>query len=223
MSLLDTIKGAREEADGNVPFERGGKKEEPEEEVAPKRSGAVRGSAARAKPTREAAAGVRVVKSGGKSERQKKSEAEKANMTKEERKAERKAERAAEREVEDRRYNLTQAYMEENEEYKHARKTWWIFLGVGMALVVVAFTLYGFVNQNRESASPVLAFLSAATMICAYISIIGGLIYDWVKVRPIRQQVQQRVDSMSDKRVRAVLNKKAKEQAEEEKRNKKKK
>ena len=215
MSLFDTIKGAREEASANgLPFERGERQEETAEE-APQRRTVVRGSAARAKPTREAAAGVHVMKA--KNGRREKTEAEKANMSKEELKAERKAEREAEREVEDRRYNLTQVYMEENEEYKRTRKVWWIFLGVGVALIVVAFMLYGFVNQNRESASPVLAFLSAATMVCAYIAIIGGLVYDWVKVRPIRQGVQERVASMSDKRVRTILNQKAKEQREEEK------
>ena len=135
-------------------------------------------------------------------------------MTKEERKAE----RNREREKEDRRYSLTQAYMEEDQEYKAARKTWWIFLGVGMALVVVAFILYGFVSQQGENASPVLAFLAMASMVCAYIAIIGGLIYDWVKIRPLRQKVAKRVESMSDKRVKTVLNQKAREQAEEERR-----
>ena len=210
MSLKDTIRGARAEAEANGnPFERskGSAQEGASAETEKPRRRPGR-SVATAKPSREAAAGVRVVSSSGKTTKNQ------SEMTKEERKAE----RNREREKEDRRYSLTQAYMEEDEEYKAAHKTWWIFLGVGMALVVVAFTLYGFVNQQGANASPVLAFLALASMVCAYICIIGGLIYDWVKIRPLRQKVAKRVESMSDKRVRTVLNQKAREQAEEERR-----
>lgn len=224
MSLMDTIKGARDEAMANgTPFERGAKQEEAPEAEAEAKKGAVRRSAARAKPKREAAAGVRVVKSSGrtKTDYQPKSEAEKANMSKKELRAERRAERDAEREVEDRRYNLTQAYMEEDEEYKTIRKRWWIMLGAGVALIVLAYTLYGFVNREGAEANPALAILSLVAMVLAYVLTIGSLIYDWVKVRPIRQRIEQRVGSMSDKRVRSLLNQRAKEQAKEEKRSKK--
>lgn len=215
MSLKDTIRGAREEASasGN-PFERSSSTDQEAQgqgASSTKRAGARR-SVARAKPSREAAAGVRVVSSNGKQKNSKE------NMTKEERKAERKAER----ELEDRRYSLTQAYMNEDEEYKQARKRWWIFLGVGMGLVVVAFTLYGIVNQQGTSVHPAIPFLAMGTMACSYIAIIGGLIYDWVKIRPMRKKVEKRVASMSDKRVKTTLNQKAREQAEEEERSKRK-
>ena len=210
MSLKDTIRGAREEAEasGN-PFERKKAVAEVEESVEVKNAKRrATGSVASAKPRREAAAGVRVVSSSGKTTKGK------SEMTKEERKAE----RNREREKEDRRYSLTQAYLEEDEDYKAAHKTWWIFLGAGIALVVVAFTLYGLVNQQGAEASPVMAFLALASMVLAYVAIIGGLIYDWVKIRPLRQKITKRVESMSDKRVKTILNQKAREQAEEERR-----
>ena len=211
MSLKDTIRGARDEAaaSGN-PFERSKATAEDEapQEVARTKRGTARRSAASAKPSREAAAGVRVVSSSGKTTKGT------AQMTKEERKQERKKER----EKEDQRYSLTQAYLEEDEEYKKARKNWWIFLGVGMGLIVVAFTLYGLVNQQGPNASPVMAFCAMGSMVCAYVAVIGGLIYDWVKIRPLRRKIDERVSSMSDKRVRTVLNQKAREQAEEERR-----
>lgn len=214
MSLMDTIKGAREEAEANGnPFERTKAAEQEQVEAAPTKRSRPRRSVANAKPSREAAAGVRVVSSSGKGKKPT------SEMTKEERKAE----RAREREKEDRRYTLTQAYMDEEEDYKVARKRWWIFLGVGMALILVAFTLYGMVNQQGESASPALAFAALASMVCAYIAIIGGLIYDWVKVRPTRQKVEKRVASMSDKRVKSVLDQKAREQKEKERREQRKK
>ena len=209
MSLKDTIRGARAEAEANGnPFERSTSNTDQDAGAASGKRRASRRSVARAKPTREAAAGVRVVSSSGKTIKNK------ANMTKEERKAE----KQAERELEDRRYALSQAYIEENVEYKEARKRWWIFMGVGVALVVVAFSLYGFVNQNRANANPAMAFAAMAAMVLSYIAIIGGLVYDWVKVRPLRKKVESKVASMSDKRVKAALDQKAREQAEAEKR-----
>ncbi len=218
MSLMDTIRGAREEAQANgLPFERNqgddGKEGAQEGAAGAQSAGKPAGagqrrSAARAKPSREAAAGVRRVSSGGKTTKGT------ANMSKEERKAE----RNREREKEDRRYSLAQSYLETDEEYKRARKTWWILLGVGIALVVIAFTLYGFVRQQGENANEVLAFLGLASMVLAYGCVIVGLIYDWVKIRPLRTKVNERVASMSDKRVKTILNQKAREQAEEEQR-----
>ncbi len=211
MSLKDTIRGARDEAaaSGN-PFERSKDttSEEGSTDAMRTKRGVARRSVASAKPSREAAAGVRVVSASGKTTKGA------AEMSKEERKQERKKER----EKEDRRYSLTQAYLEEDQEYKKARKAWWIFLGVGMALIVVAFTLYGLVSKQGEGASPVMAFCAMGSMVCAYIAIIGGLIFDWVKIRPLRRKINERVGSMSDKRVKTVLNQKAREQAEEERR-----
>lgn len=214
MSLMDTIKGARREAEATgIPFERKkGDVEGDDSQGVQGNRGATRKSAARAKPSREAAAGVRVVnRSGGGKTKSKKPAKE---MTKEERKAERKAER----ELEDRRYSLTQAYINENEEYQRARKNWWKFLGAGVGLAVVAFVIYGIVSRQGEGASTVLAIISGATIVLSYIAIIGALVYDWVKIRPLRKQAEERVASMSDKRVRTVLDQKAREQAKEEKR-----
>ena len=210
MSLKDTIRGAREEvgANGN-PFSRSDSKGSDEASgdtaKAGKRVGSRR-TMAKAKPTREAAAGVRVVSSSGKTK------SGKANMTK----AERKAERRSEREREDRRYTLSQAYLDEDEVYKKSRKVWWIFLGVGMVLIVIAFTLNGIVTQTTQSgqeANPAFAYVSMAAMVLAYISIIGGMVYDFVKIRPQRKKIESRVASMSDKRVKTVLNQRAREQA----------
>ena len=214
MSLIDTIKGAREEAEASgLTFDR--KKERDEEgddiQAAPSSRGMARRSAARARPKREAAAGVRVVNTGGGKSKARSSKPV-SEMTKEERKAERKVER----ELEDRRYTLTQAFINESEEYKRARKNWWKFLGTGIALVVVAFTLYGFVNQAGENANPTIAIMSGVTIALSYVAIIGALVYDWVKIRPLRKKEEQRVASMSDKKVKNILDQKAREQAKEE-------
>ena len=196
MSLKDTIRGAREEAaaSGN-PFERT-KKDDTEKAAkttARKDQRYTRRSMARAKPSREAAAGVTVVSaSKGKAEDQ---------MSKEERKEKKRKDR----EVEDRRYNVTQILLEENPEYHKTRKMWWAFLIVGVVFMAVALALYGTVNSGNPSATPWMAGAAVVCMVLAYASVIGGLIFDYIKMRPLRKDADMRARSMSDKRLKALL------------------
>ena len=194
MSLKDTIRGAREEVAANVkPFER--KKDAVEAAEAEKSTasqGFTRRSAASGKPAREAAAGVRMVTADGKTK-------SKSKLTKEERKAERKRER----EIEDQRYTLSQAVLKENEEYNRKHKIWLRFLIAGIVLMVLALSLYGLVVQQGQNAPQALAISS--------IVVIAGMVYDWRKVRPLRNDAEKRVSSMSDKRVRTALSKRAAE------------
>lgn len=213
MSLKDTIRGAREEASANGnPFERGSKDASADKQAqADERkssAGFERRSAARAKPTREASAGVRVVSSKGKPK--------KSQMTKEEKKAERKRER----EIEDRRYNVSQMILEENEEYKRMRKIWWIFLIAGVVLMVIALGLYGMVTSSGNP-DTTMSFLAMGSMVAAYIVVICGLIFDWVKIRPLRKEASDRAQSMTDKRLRTKLVQKAKKDEAEKERKKK--
>ena len=208
MSLKDTIRGARDEAaaSGN-PFERSKATAEDEapQEVARTKRGTARRSAASAKPSREAAAGVRVVSSSGKTTKGT------AQMTKEERKQERKKER----EKEDQRYSLTQAYLEEDEEYKKARKRWWAFLIGGVAFMAIALILYGRVTSTQTSPESPMGIAAVISMVLAYAVVIGGLVYDFTKIRPLRKEAEKRAQSMSDKRLKARLVEKAeKEEAE---------
>ncbi len=202
MSLKDTIRGAREEVAANVkPFER--KKDAVEAAEAEKSTasqGFTRRSAASGKPAREAAAGVRMVTADGKTK-------SKSKLTKEERKAERKRER----EIEDQRYTLSQAVLKENEEYNRKHKIWLRFLIAGIVLMVLALSLYGLVVQQGQNAPEALAISSIVVMVLAYIVVIAGMVYDWRKVRPLRNDAEKRVSSMSDKRVRSALSKRAAE------------
>lgn len=210
MSLKDTIRGAREEAaaSGN-PFDRKANNKDAATTTSATTNsqanaqGFERRSAARGKPSREAAAGVRVVASNGKAKKKSQD-----NMTKEERKAERKRERA----VEDRRYNVTQMYLEQDPAYQKARKVWWGFLIAGIAFMVIAMVLYWVVNGQGANANTGMAMSSVVCMVIAYIVVIAGLIYDWVKIRPLRKEVEKRTQSMSDKRLQTVLKRKAAEE-----------
>lgn len=202
MSLKDTIKGAREEvsASGN-PFERSGGDQGGSSGSASgdtQGQGFMRRSASRAKPSREQAAGVRVVSSSGKSRSASKST---ANMTK----AEKKAERQREREKEDRRYAVSQMFLEENPEYQQRHKIWWRMLVTGFAFMVLAIITYMLVNQQGESTPLWLAAISLGSMVLAYIAIIVAFVYDWRTIRPIRRTQESRAASMSDKRINRAL------------------
>ena len=202
MSLKDTIRGARDEvaASGN-PFEnmggkgKGGDKGKSASGGSAAKRGYARSSAANRKPSREAAAGVRVVSSSGKAKST-------ASMTKEERKEEKRLER----EREDRRYSVTQMILEKDEEYQKARKFWWRFLIGGFALMVIALGLYGYVSNVGPSAPPIAYIGSIVAMVAAYGVIIFGIIYDFRKIRPRRRMAEQRVASMTDKKIQTIVN-----------------
>ena len=199
MSLKDTIRGARDEvaANGN-PFENVGKgkdKGKSESGGSSAKRGYARSSAANRKPSREAAAGVRVVSSSGKTKST-------ANMTKEERKEEKRLER----EREDRRYSVTQMILEKDEEYQKARKFWWRFLIGGFVLMVIALGLYGYVSNVGPTAPPIAYIGSIVAMVAAYAVIIVGIIFDFRKIRPRRKEAEQRVASMTDKKIQTIVN-----------------
>ena len=200
MSLKDTIRGARDEvaASGN-PFEKAGGKDKdkgkPESRGSSAKRGYARSTAANRKPSREAAAGVRVVSSSGKAK-------SKANMTKEERKEEKRLER----EREDNRYSVTQMILEKDEEYQKARKFWWRFLIGGFVLMVIALGLYGYVSQAGPTAPPWAYVGSIVAMVAAYGVIIFGIVYDFRRIRPRRKMAEQRVASMTDKKIQTVIN-----------------
>lgn len=202
MSLKDTIRGARDEvaASGN-PFESVGGKDKGKDKGKQESGGSAtkrryaRSTAANRKPSREAAAGVRVVSSSGKAKST-------ANMTKEERKEEKRLER----EREDRRYSVTQMILEKDEEYQKARKFWWRFLIGGFALMVIALGLYGYVSNVGPSAPPIAYIGSIVAMVAAYGVIIFGIIYDFRKIRPRRRLAEQRVASMTDKKIQTIVN-----------------
>lgn len=204
MSLKDTIQGAREEAAGNRVFDRD--KTSTDEgadgaSVEKTRKKQRRASAATSKPSRQKAAGVRMVTSDGRTK-------SRANMSKEERKAEKKRDR----EKEDQRYTLTQAVLKDNAEYQRLHKIWFRFLIAGVALMVIALALYGMVSQRGAEAPMALSVASIVVMVVAYAVVIVGMVFDWRKVKPLRDEADRRTASMSEKRVRTELSKRAAEQ-----------
>ena len=194
MSLKDTIRGAREEAQSNLTTTATNDTEDNASEDKSD-AGFVRRSPSRAKPRRQAAAGVRTVSGSNKSAKPV------SEMTKEEKKAE----KQRKREKEDREYAVSEMLMENDPDYQQYHKMWWRILIVGFVAMVISMVLYGVVTSQGETAPLPLAIVSLATMVIAYAAIIAAFVYDWRKIRPIRISCQQRAASMSEKRINKML------------------
>ena len=193
MSLIDTIKGAREEAAEAGSLLSSKKNESAAQSTAESEStssnaGFSRRSAARAKPAREAAGSVRT------------SAKSQAEMSKEEKKAAREARRTEE----DLLYEAKKAYLNMNEAYRASQRLWWGLLGGGMACSIVSFMIMRYM-QSGQSSSESMATVSVVFMVLAYAQIIGAFIYDLVKVRPMRNEANDKLGGMSKKRLNQLI------------------
>ncbi len=208
MSLLDTIKAAREEAEQAGTLLTSKDKAEAEKEKAPEQeaststsTGFSRRSTARAKPMREAAGSVH---RGSKPT---------SEMTKEEKKAA----KEQKRNDEDLLLDAKRAVLESREDYKHTQRVWWAMVIAGVAASIIAYLTMRYMQSNGVE-SYVLASMSVAMMAIAYLLIIGAFIYDLRKVRPLRQQADNKILGMSKRKLRKVVEEdEARKQAKKEK------
>ena len=163
-------------------------------------SGITRKSPTKAKPVREAASSVRVVAK----KKNPDGSTSTVGMTKEEKKEVRRAER----EEEDIFNSLTNAMLKADELYNSRRRMWWVFLGLGLVFVVAAF-VSGYIGapdgSNMYDLSTTGGVLSVVSLVLAYVFIITSLVYEWMKIRPIRNEKQDKVTSLSPKKRRAML------------------
>lgn len=163
-------------------------------------SGITRKSPTKAKPVREAAGSVRVVA--------KKKNPDGSTSTVGLTKEEKKEVRRAEREEEDIFNSLTNAMLKADELYTSRRRMWWVFLGLGLVFVVAAF-VSGYIGapdgSNMYDLSTTGGVLSVVSLVLAYVFIITSLVYEWMKIRPIRNEKQDKVTSLSPKKRRAML------------------
>lgn len=151
--------------------------------------GYTRKGASRAKPVRENASSVHVVQvRGGQAKKSYES------MTKEEKKEQRRKDRAAN----DRLAAASNILMSHDPVYRRRRKIWWALLGAGLASTALAWIF--FAALQGVSGTPGLI-----SLIFAYVFIIGGFIWDWVKIRPIRRDTDAMVAAMNTKRVQEII------------------
>ena len=185
MSLLDTIKGAAEEASANEKAANKAK-----DKASDKKSGEgstkrnMRGSAASAKPKRELSGTVREASKPAKKE-----------LTKEEKKAE----RAKQRELDDLRSTAVQILLSRDEDYKRTERIWWILIGGGFVCTLISAVIN--YNLAPGDSSGTWAIVGIVFIALAYLLIIGSFIYGMVTRNKKRKPIEARVASMSEKKL----------------------
>ena len=92
--------------------------------------------------------------------------------------------------------------MREDFDYNRYRKIWMILIAAGIAVIVVAFILFSFAG-NKPSAT--LSVVEYATVAIAYIAIFAAFIFDFVKIRPIRNEARAKAEVMSEARLSATV------------------
>lgn len=161
-------------------------------------TGTAKKSAARAKPATQAAGTVRHVSST------------KAPATKEEQRQRRDAERAADDDLS----VVTQYLSKQDAEYTKRRRVWWVLIIAGLAFTVIsAILMYAFPTTSGDTATPTGA-ISLACLVIAYIGIIGALIYDLVRVRPLRNKAEEKARSLTPKKRQEIIDAEARAEAE---------
>ena len=172
-------------------------------------TGATRKSAASAKPARTAASSVRVVSASAKTRRKEYEQGESLEgLSKEEKKARKQELRVKE----DRMYAAANILMKGDEEYRSKRRFFWILEGVGIAGIVVVWLMLTGVFNNAVEAT-VISTAQLVGLGIAYAFVIGGFIYDLVKIRPLRNFYKAQVAGMTDRKVLEVLEEDAEREA----------
>ena len=205
MSLRETIEGARREATEAGGLGRSKKdapKDKPGTDEAEESHGFARRSVARAKPAREAARGVRVVSASSvRSGKQAPSGKSSSEMSKDERKRERRARRARE----DLAAQAAQVLLQRNPEYRKGQRVWRITMGAGMILILISTGISAFPGGRNLDYGTVAGFFAIVCLVLSYGAIIGGFIYEWRKMKPIRTAAGNLAASMTPKKVRQVI------------------
>ena len=165
------------------------------------RTGMARKSASSAKPVRAAASSVRVQASSSAARRKQREQGEDlSNLSREEKRA-RKQERRLQ---EDRVFTAAQTLMKEDFDYSRYRKVWWVLLGVGISTIVLAWILMALVSGGQAS-STAMAVPEMVLVVAAYVCIIVAFIFDFVKIRPIRNQCRSIAEGMSEAKLNSVI------------------
>lgn len=164
-------------------------------------TGVARKSASSAKPARAAAANVHVVPASAKDTRKAREAAGTTqNMTKEEKKAVKRARR----DLNDRIQAVSNIFMTQDPHYARLRRTWWGMLVVGLCCVLVSWLMI-IPNNGGADLNETERVMAYSVLALAYISIFAALIFDFMKIRPIRNAARSKAEGMSLKKLNAIL------------------
>lgn len=162
-------------------------------------AGATRKSAASAKPARAAAGSVRVVPASAKERRR---EAERGESLEGLSREEKKARKREARIREDRLYSVASILMKDDPDYKRLRRVFWVLLALGMvAILVIWVLLFGLSDSTGEMTSAA----QLAGVVVAYALVIGAFVYDFVKIRPLRNYYRAQAEGMSDRKLVEII------------------
>lgn len=194
MSLLDTIKKAKEEAiqAGTLPSSSAKQKQAPKDDKrVNERRGALERSLTRAKPTREKAKGVQTASHGPKPSLLKLSAGREA--------------RKQERIKRDQHYAATRVLLDQNPEYRRYQTVLWIMLGAGLISIVLSWVINYLQPHAMSDLSSPEGMLEVALLVLAYAFVIAGFVYDLIKAKPIRRAAEARATALSPKKIRELL------------------
>ena len=171
------------------------------------RQGMARKSASSAKPARAAASSVRVVPA---SARAKRAAAERTEDLSGLSKEEKKARKAEIRRQEDRVYTASNALLKEDKDYVRLRRIWWVLLGIGIVALIGTWVLLAVLGQDAANMKAAQT-AQMAMIIAAYAAIIAAFIFDFIKIRPIRNACRATAAGMSDAKLDEVIARSMKE------------
>lgn len=159
------------------------------------KTGVSKKSAARAKPKAAAASSVRM-------------DASTANgraLTQ----SERKAKEREQRNDANRNLVASNILLKKDPVYRRNRTIWGTMLAVGLSMTILSWIILLTTPEAQRTIDHTPGKLSLAALVLAYVLVIGAFIFDFVKVRKQRIAVEDKVASMSEKRVEEIIKKEA--------------
>jgi hypothetical protein len=158
--------------------------------------GMMRKSGTSMKPAREVAGTVRAGSPTSKGRKK-----DPSLMTKEERKEQKRIDRDAR----DRAATVQTILRDQDPAYQQYRKVWWGLLGAGILLTVISWACMFVLPGASSSMTDPMGIAAIVSLVLAYAAIIGGFIFDLVKVRPIRRACEAQVAGMTDKKMQEII------------------
>ena len=92
--------------------------------------------------------------------------------------------------------------LKKDPEYKKKRRNFWIMLGIGLVFIIAVWImLFGMDEEMVQSTYAI----QIAGVIISYAFIIGTFIYDFVKIRPLRNFYRAQAEGMSEKKLTQLI------------------
>ena len=124
-------------------------------------------------------------------------------MTREQRKAQQREENRNR----DRLATATNIVLGKDPLYRKRRIRWWIMVIIGLVMTACSFVVLYVAAPAGAGTDVTTAWgaFSLVSLVLAYGGILGGLIYDFVRIRPLRREAEARCQGMSVKRLDAII------------------